>query len=118
MADSSRRHGTARGTVLMVEEAVPWRRELSAMVARSPFGQGAAWPVVETVQRDGVLALALAPAPGISAELASRAQQLALRLADELGVVGSMAVELFEFDGPDGTPQIQVNELAMRPHNS
>ncbi len=108
----------AAGTVLMVEEAVPWRRELSAMVARSPFGQGAAWPVVETVQRDGVLALALAPAPGISADLASRAQQLALRLADELGVVGSMAVELFEFDGPDGTPQIQVNELAMRPHNS
>ncbi len=109
---------SAHGTALMVEEAVPWRRELSAMVARSPFGQGAAWPVVETVQRDGVLALALAPAPGISEELSARAQSLALRLADELGVVGSMAVELFETEGPDGAPEIQVNELAMRPHNS
>ncbi|WP_051461344.1 5-(carboxyamino)imidazole ribonucleotide synthase [Tomitella biformata] len=108
----------AHGVGLMVEQKVPLRRELSAMVARSPFGQGATWPVVESVQRDGVCAVVVAPAPKLSDELAARAEQLALRLAAELGVVGSMAVELFETAGPDGKPMILVNELAMRPHNT
>jgi 5-(carboxyamino)imidazole ribonucleotide synthase len=99
---------------LMVEAKVPMRRELSALVARSPFGQGAAWPVVETIQRHGQCAVVLAPAPGLVPEVAERAQQMALRLADELGVVGVMAMELFETD--DGA--LVVNELAMRPHNS
>ncbi|NLG56034.1 MAG: 5-(carboxyamino)imidazole ribonucleotide synthase [Rhodococcus sp.] len=102
------------GAQLMVEQKVPMRRELSAMVARSPFGQGASWPVVETVQRDGQCAVTLAPAPALSTELAEEAELLALRIASELGVVGSMAVELFET--VDGA--LVVNELAMRPHNS
>ncbi|CBH49373.1 5-(carboxyamino)imidazole ribonucleotide synthase [Prescottella equi] len=103
-----------RGVQLMVEQAVDFTRELSAMVARSPFGQGASWPVVETVQRSGQCAVVLAPAPQLSKELSAEAEQLALRVASELGVVGSMAVELFETT--DGT--LIVNELAMRPHNS
>jgi 5-(carboxyamino)imidazole ribonucleotide synthase len=90
------------------------RRELSALVARSAFGQGAAWPIVETVQRDGICVTVLAPAPGLPDEVASSAEQLGLRLAAELGVVGVLAVELFETT--DGT--LLVNELAMRPHNS
>ena len=90
------------------------RRELSALVARSPFGQGAAWPVVETVQRDGICVEVIAPAPGLSHETGSAAEQLGLRVADELGVVGVLAVELFETT--DGG--LLVNELAMRPHNS
>jgi 5-(carboxyamino)imidazole ribonucleotide synthase len=90
------------------------RRELSAMVARSPFGQGATWPVVETVQRAGQCAVVIAPAPELSDELAAQAEQLALRISAELGAVGAMAVELFETT--DGT--LIVNELAMRPHNS
>nr|WP_161895820.1 5-(carboxyamino)imidazole ribonucleotide synthase [Gordonia spumicola] len=101
-------------TVLMAEQKVTMRRELSAMVARSPYGQGAAWPVVETVQRNGQCAVVLAPAPDLDPEVAERAQQMALRLADELGVVGAMAMELFET--ADG--ELVVNELAMRPHNS
>jgi len=104
----------ADGVPALVEERVPLRRELSALVARSPFGQGAAWPVVETVQRDGICALVIAPAPELPETLAARAQRLALRLAAELGVVGVLAVELFETT--DGT--LLVNELAMRPHNS
>ncbi|KKC02927.1 5-(carboxyamino)imidazole ribonucleotide synthase [Mycobacterium nebraskense] len=99
---------------VMAEEQVNLRRELSALVARSPFGQGAAWPVVETVQRDGICVQVIAPAPGLPGELAAAAQQLALRLAAELGVVGVFAVELFETT--DGA--LLVNELAMRPHNS
>jgi 5-(carboxyamino)imidazole ribonucleotide synthase len=108
VAELLERHGT-----LLVEERVVMVRELSAQVARSPFGQVAVWPVVETVQRDGVCAEVLAPAPGLSDELATAAQELAVRIADRLGVVGMLAVELFET--ADG---VLVNELAMRPHNS
>ncbi|MGV0624998.1 5-(carboxyamino)imidazole ribonucleotide synthase [Mycolicibacter minnesotensis] len=104
----------AAGVPVLAEERVVMRRELSALVARSPFGQGAAWPVVETVQEDGICVTVIAPAPELCAEAASSAQQLALHLAEELGVVGVLAVELFET--ADG--QVLVNELAMRPHNS
>jgi 5-(carboxyamino)imidazole ribonucleotide synthase len=98
---------------LLAEERVELVRELAALVARSPFGQVAAWPVVETVQRDGVCHEVLAPAPGLDPERAAEAQQLAIRVAERLGVVGLLAVELFET--PAG---LRVNELAMRPHNS
>ena len=103
----------ASGVRLLAEQLVPLRRELAAVVARSPEGQGAAWPVVETVQSDGICVEVVAPAPGLSEELALQAQSLALRLADELGVVGVLAVELFET-----AEGLLVNELAMRPHNS
>jgi 5-(carboxyamino)imidazole ribonucleotide synthase len=102
------------GTPLMVERAVPMRRELAALVARSPFGQAAAWPVVETVQERGQCVQVLAPAPDLDEDAALAAQQLALRIASELDVTGLLAVELFE--GLDG--ELVVNELAMRPHNS
>lgn len=104
----------ADGVALLAEERVAMRRELAALVARSPFGQGAAWPVVETVQRDGICVEVYSPAPGLSDELGSAAQELGLRLANELGVVGVLAVELFETTGGE----LLVNELAMRPHNS
>ncbi len=100
-------------TELIVEERVPLRRELAALVARSPFGQVAAYPIVETVQRDGICVEVLAPAPGLPEDLAVEAEELAIRLATELGVVGLLAVELFETDAG-----LLVNELAMRPHNS
>jgi 5-(carboxyamino)imidazole ribonucleotide synthase len=103
----------ATGTPLIVEERVPLRRELAALVARSPFGQVAAYPVVETVQRDGICVEVLAPAPGLPEDRAVAAQQLAIDLATSLGVVGLLAVELFETD-----TGLVVNELAMRPHNS
>ncbi|WP_041840629.1 5-(carboxyamino)imidazole ribonucleotide synthase [Actinoplanes friuliensis] len=101
------------GTELIVEERVPLRRELAALVARSPFGQVAAYPVVETVQQDGICVEVLAPAPDLPEDLAVEAQQLAIDLANALGVVGLLAVELFETEAG-----IVVNELAMRPHNS
>ena len=104
----------AENVPVLLEERVSMRRELSALVARSAFGQGAAWPIVETVQRDGICVTVLAPAPGLPEHVASSAEQLGLRLAAELGVVGVLAVELFETT--DGT--LLVNELAMRPHNS
>lgn len=99
---------------VLLEERVGMRRELAALVARSPLGQGAAWPIVETVQREGICVTVLAPAPGLSDSLAAEAEQLGLRIAEELGVVGVLAVELFETTGG----ALMVNELAMRPHNS
>lgn len=104
----------ASGVPLIAEEKVPIARELAADVARSPWGQGAAWPVVETVQEDGICVEVIAPAPDLPEERADEAEQLALRLAAELGVTGVLAVELFETT--DG--RLLVNELAMRPHNS
>jgi 5-(carboxyamino)imidazole ribonucleotide synthase len=103
----------ASGIRLLAEQKVPLQRELAAVVARSPYGQAAAWPVVETVQEGGICVEVVAPAPGLPEARAVEAQALALRLAQELGVVGVLAVELFEtVDG------LLVNELAMRPHNS
>jgi 5-(carboxyamino)imidazole ribonucleotide synthase len=97
---------------LLAEEYVSFDRELAALVARSPHRQGAAYPVVQTVQRDGICREVLAPAPGLAANRAEAAQSLALRIAAELDVTGLLAVELF--DTPGG---LLVNELAMRPHN-
>ena len=104
------------GTELMVEQRVAMRRELAALVARSPFGQGAAWPVVHTVQESGICVEVIAPAPQLSIERAEAAQAMALRIARELDVVGLLAVELFEVDDAAGSGLL-INELAMRPHN-
>lgn len=105
---------------LVLEERAPIIRELSAMVARSPYGQAAAWPVVETVQDEsGICVEVIAPAQGLPPERAAAASSLALRLAAELGLVGVMAVELFEVPVSEAAPDgIVVNELAMRAHNS
>ncbi|MEU1279615.1 5-(carboxyamino)imidazole ribonucleotide synthase [Streptomyces sp. NPDC005805] len=102
------------GVPVLAEEKVDFVRELAANVVRSPHGQAVAYPVVESRQVDGVCDTVIAPAPGLSEELAGRAQELALRIARELDVTGHLAVELFETT--DG--RILVNELAMRPHNS
>jgi 5-(carboxyamino)imidazole ribonucleotide synthase len=101
------------GAGLLVEELVPFTRELSALVARSPSGQAVAYPVVESVQVDGICREVYAPAPGLQPDHALAAQQAALSVAGALGLVGVMAVELF--DTPDG---VLVNELALRPHNT
>ncbi|MEU2085856.1 5-(carboxyamino)imidazole ribonucleotide synthase [Streptomyces albus] len=102
------------GVPVLAEEKVDFARELAANVVRSPHGQAVAYPVVESVQVDGVCDTVIAPAPGLAEDAAVHAQELALRIAHELGVVGHLAVELFETR--DG--EVLVNELAMRPHNS
>jgi len=113
----------AGGPELLVEEKVPFTRELAVLVARRPSGGAAGtgevrtWPVVESIQRDGVCAEVIAPAPGLTDDEAERARAAAVRIAEGLGVTGVLAVEMFEVAGQDG-PRVLVNELAMRPHNS
>jgi phosphoribosylaminoimidazole carboxylase PurK protein len=104
----------AHGIPLLAEEFVPFRRELAALVARSPSGQGASYPVVQTVQVDGICREVIAPAPGLSQDVAVEAEAMALKIAAELDVIGLLAVELFE----TSRGGLLVNELAMRPHNS
>lgn len=103
-----------RGIALMAEEFVSFRRELAAVVARSPSGQGAAYPVVQTVQVDGICREVIAPAPALHPVVAEEAQEMALSIASSLGVVGLLAVELLQ----TRSGALLVNELAMRPHNS
>jgi 5-(carboxyamino)imidazole ribonucleotide synthase len=102
------------GGALLAEELVPFTRELAQQVARRPSGEVVSWPVVETVQRDGVCAEVIAPAPHASEKLLEVAARIGVDIATGLGVTGMLAVELFET--PD--ERILVNELAMRPHNS
>ncbi|MGJ9423797.1 5-(carboxyamino)imidazole ribonucleotide synthase [Aeromicrobium sp. CF3.5] len=104
----------AVGRELMAEELVDFRRELSALVARSPSGEVRTYPVVESRQVGGVCAEVIAPAPGLAPATEQRARDIAERLATELDVTGILAVELFET--ADG--RLLVNELAMRPHNT
>ena len=104
----------ASGTTVLAEERVDFARELAALAVRSPSGQTAVYPVVESVQLDGICAEVTAPAPGLDPDLAVAAQRVALQIAGELDVTGVLAVEMFETR--DG--RILVNELAMRPHNT
>ncbi len=101
------------GAGWLAEEAVPFIQELSAQVARSPSGQTVAYPVVRTLQVNGICSEVVAPAPGLSDERAVQAQRVALDIAGALNVTGMLAVEMF-----DTGDSILVNELAMRPHNS
>lgn len=102
------------GEALLIEELVPFVRELAQQVARRPSGEVVAYPVVETVQRDGVCAEVIAPAPAATERLIRVAEEIGRSIAEGLEVTGMLAVELFETDDE----RILVNELAMRPHNS
>jgi 5-(carboxyamino)imidazole ribonucleotide synthase len=102
------------GEPLLVEELVDFRRELAQLVARRPSGDTALWPVVESIQRDGVCAEVIAPAPGSAGRLADLAADIAVTVAEQLDVTGVLAVELFETTDD----RLVINELAMRPHNT
>ena len=99
---------------LLAEELVAFTRELAQSVARRPSGEVVAWPLVETVQRDGICAEVIAPAPASAGRIADVAESIAVTVAEALGVTGVLAVELFQTDDE----RILINELAMRPHNT
>ncbi|WP_108717978.1 5-(carboxyamino)imidazole ribonucleotide synthase [Miniimonas sp. S16] len=105
-------------TPVLLEERVPFTRELAALVARRPSGEMRTWPVVQTIQRDGVCAEVLSPAPDLDPSTARAAEGIARLVAEGLGVTGVLAVELFLEEGEEHGGRLSVNELAMRPHNS
>ncbi|GAA2824351.1 5-(carboxyamino)imidazole ribonucleotide synthase [Leucobacter komagatae] len=104
----------ARGGFLLVEELVDFTRELAQLIARRPSGETRAWPLVETIQRDGVCDVVLAPAPVSDPATAAEAARIGAIVAEGVDATGVLAVEMFETR--DG--RVLVNELAMRPHNS
>ena len=106
--------GPREDVVIVAEEFVPFTREMSVLVVRRPGGESVVYPVGESVQRDGICHETTTPAPGLDPSHAAEIQAFAQRIADELGVVGVLAVELMQ--RPSG--EVVVNELAMRPHNT
>ena len=102
------------GGSLLAEEKVNFVRELAQLSARRPSGEFVTWPLVQTVQANGVCSEVLSPAPGADQSTLERAAEIARGVAEGLGVTGVLAVELFET--PNG--RLLINELAMRPHNS
>jgi 5-(carboxyamino)imidazole ribonucleotide synthase len=102
------------GGSLLAEEKVDFVRELAQLSARRPSGEFKAWPLVQTVQEDGVCSVVLSPAPKATKETLKTTAAIARAVADGLEVTGVLAVEMFE--ARDG--RILINELAMRPHNS
>lgn len=106
--------GLGEGEELLAEELVAFDRELAQQIARRPSGDFVIYPVVETVQQDGVCAEAIAPAPHSAGRLADVAAEIGEAIATGLDVTGMLAVELFQ----TGDGRLLVNELAMRPHNS
>ena len=98
---------------LLIEELIEFDFEIAVMVARSAHGQAVTWAPTQTIQSDGICTSTISPAPKLSSELAEKAQHLALSIANDLALIGVMAVEIFVKG-----EQLFINELAMRPHNS
>jgi 5-(carboxyamino)imidazole ribonucleotide synthase len=101
------------GPRLLAEEAVDFDRELAIQVARRPSGEIRTWPVVESIQRDGICSEVIAPAPDFSPAAERDVRRIAELIATKLDVTGVLTVEMFQ-----AGERILVNELAMRPHNS
>jgi 5-(carboxyamino)imidazole ribonucleotide synthase len=104
------------GAPLVLEPRLALAGEVAVLVARRPSGEVATWPVLETVQVNGMCDEVVLPAP-VPDEVAAVAADHGARVAEVTGAVGVLAVELFVVDGPDG-PRVLVNEIAPRVHNS
>ncbi|HET9659613.1 MAG TPA: 5-(carboxyamino)imidazole ribonucleotide synthase [Thermomicrobiales bacterium] len=96
----------------ILEEQVPLDRELAMQIARNPSGEMRSYPLVETVQIDGMLRELIAPAPD-AGTLQEEARQIVETIAADSGIVGLLAVEFFQSNG-----KLLINEIATRPHNS
>ena len=97
---------------MILEEFIPFDRELSIIGVRNRSGEARFYPLVENHHRDGILRLSLVIGK-ISAELQQQAEEYALRVMSALNYVGVMAIEFFEKDG-----RLLANEMAPRVHNS
>ena len=97
---------------LLIEELVEFDSEIAVMVARSPHGQASTWAPTQTIQENGICTRTVTPA-AVSSEVSEKTSALALAIAERVGLVGVMAVEMFVKGD-----QLFINELAMRPHNS
>jgi 5-(carboxyamino)imidazole ribonucleotide synthase len=102
----------SRGITPILEERVPLERELAMQIARRPSGEMRTYPLVETVQVDGMLRELIAPAPDADG-LQDEARRIVETIAADCQVIGLLAVEFFQSNG-----KLLINEIATRPHNS
>jgi len=105
------------GAPLVVEPKLQLRSELAVLIARRTSGEVASWPVLETVQVDGMCNEVLLPAP-VDGDVREQARRIGERVADVIDITGVVAVELFVVDPDDTGPRLLVNEIAPRVHNS
>ncbi len=98
---------------LILERAIDFEKEISVIVVRNPLGNIRAFPVAENTHRDHILDVTTVPAI-VSEKVAREAVRIASEIAEKLGVIGLLAVEMFL----DKNGDVLVNELAPRPHNS
>ncbi len=98
---------------LILEKFVAFRREVSMLGVRSRTGETAFYPVVENHHREGILRLSVAPAPKLTSQLQSAAEEATRKVLETLGYVGVLCIEFFEVDG-----KLLANEMAPRVHNS
>ena len=98
---------------ILIEELIDFECEIAVMVARSAHGQATTWAPTQTVKSDGICIMSISPAPPISQEMAEKAQHLALSVANEISLIGVMAVEFFVKGNA-----LFINALTMRTHNS
>jgi 5-(carboxyamino)imidazole ribonucleotide synthase len=111
--DVERAWSALGGVPAVLEEYVPFDREVSVLAVRDRDGASSCWPLVENHHAGGILRRSIAPAPGLLQSQQEAGELIAGKLLDELGYVGVLAVELFEVGGA-----LLVNELAPRVHNS
>ncbi|MFT3693389.1 MAG: 5-(carboxyamino)imidazole ribonucleotide synthase [Kofleriaceae bacterium] len=113
IGDASAAWTWLRGTDAVIEDIVPFTREISAVIARSVLGEIRSFPIAENVHRRHILHTTRAPAR-MSDSARQQVDDIALTIAEALGHIGVLAVEMFEL--PDG--KLLVNEIAPRTHNS
>lgn len=112
-ADLEKAAAIFRGRRCVLERWVDFSCELSVIVARSSAGETRAFPVAENIHTRHILDFSIVPAR-VSPAIAREAEQLATAIAEKLGVVGLLSVEMFLA----ANGELLVNELAPRPHNS
>ena len=99
---------------LILEEFIPFKRELSIIIARDQNKKVQLYDTVENKHKNHILDQTIAPAPGISNKVSQLARDIAISIANEIDLIGILAIELFELNNGD----LIVNEIAPRPHNS
>jgi 5-(carboxyamino)imidazole ribonucleotide synthase len=118
LADAAKVWKEMGGAAGILESFVDFACEISVIIARRADGATAAYPAVENIHRNHILAETHAPA-NIDRAIADEAEHLARTLAEKLNVVGLLAVEMFVLHQPNAKGQrVLMNEIAPRPHNS
>ena len=112
-ADVRRAFDALGGQLCVIEQRVDLAMEISALIGRSASGDVRVWPLAENQHRDGILDLSIVPAR-VDDDVATRARDAAVRLAERLDYVGVLCVEMFI----TRTGELLINEMAPRPHNS